>query len=347
MYERPDMPEVSVIMNCLNCAKFLREAIDSVYAQNYQDWEIIFWDNASTDNSAELIKQYFPKTNLLQAEKNLGFAEGNNLAIKTALGHKADYVFLINNDTELEKDLIQKLVNTAEHDDSIGILGPSVFDLKNKRSLQEIGMAIDKFGYPLAIKSPLDKDSVFFVSGCAIMIKSELLHNIGFFDERYFMFAEDLDLCWRAQLAGYKITINESAKIYHASGGSISGGVVKASSYETNIKRIFFREKNTLRTLIKNYDTANMIKVVLFYTAILLFESIFWTSILKPNTSKNILKAVFWNIMYLPDSLRKRVLVQSMRKISDKEIVSRMLPGYSKLRVFRTIGVPHIVESQK
>jgi GT2 family glycosyltransferase len=340
-------PLVYVIVVNYNGVKYLKTCLSSIEKQTYQNFETIVVDNASADNSAEFIRQHFSKITLLQAEKNLGFAEGNNLAIKLALEEKADYVFLVNNDTELEWDLVEKLVSTAERDDSIGIVGPAVFDLKTKRSLQEMGMAIDKFGYPLALKSPLDKDCVFFVSGCAIMIKSDVLLNVGYFDESYFMFAEDFDLCWRAQLAGYKIVVNEKTRIYHASGGSISGGVVKSSSYETNVKRIFFREKNTLSTLIKNYDTANLTRVVPFYVVLLLFESIFWSSILKPNTSKNILKAIFWNIENLPCTLHKRVLVQKMRKIRDKEILERMLRGYCKLNIFHTIGIPHVIDSQK
>ncbi len=176
-----------------------------------------------------------------------------------------------------------------------------------------------------------------------MMIKSELILRMGFFDESYFMFAEDLDLCWRSRLAGYKIIVNENARIYHASGGSISGGVIKSSSYKTNAQRVFLREKNTVRTLIKNYDFSNLIKIVPFYVALLFFETIFWSCILKPNISKNIFKAIFWNLKMLPDTFKQRAVVQNLRKIKDDELVMKMLDGYCKLRVFRTVGVPSFV----
>jgi len=341
-------PLVYVIVVNYNGIKYLKTCLSSLEQQTYPNCKIIVFDNASTDNSTEFIRQNFPKIELIQAERNLGFAEGNNLAIKFALNHKADHVFLVNNDTDAEKDLIEKLVNTAESDHSIGIVGPAVFDLKNKRSIQEMGVAIDRFGYPLAIKNTSQNGScIFFVSGCAMIIKSELLKKIGLFDEKYFMFAEDLDLCWRAQLAGYKIAVNETAKIYHASGGSISGGVVKESSYKTNVQRIFLREKNTLRTLIKNYGTRNLIKFVPFYVTLLLFESFFWAFILKPDASRNVLKAIFWNIKFLPDTFTQRACVQSIRKINDHEISKKMVSGYCKLSIFRTVGVPDFTGSQK
>ena len=170
-----DAPLVYVIVVNYNGVKYLKTCLSSIEKQTYQNYETIVVDNASTDNSEEWIRENFPKITLIQAGRNLGFAGGNNLAIKFALDQKADYVFLVNNDTELEMDLVEKLVKTAESDDSIGIVGPAVFDLKNKTSLQEMGMAIDRFGYPLALKSFSDKDCVFFVSGCSMMIKSDLL----------------------------------------------------------------------------------------------------------------------------------------------------------------------------
>lgn len=342
-----DVPLVFVIVVNYNGINYLKTCLSSLEQQTYPYYKIIVFDNASTDNSAQFIRENFPKVRLIQSEKNLGFAEGNNLAIKFALDHKADYVFLVNNDTDAEKDLIEKLINTGESNDSIGIAGPAVLDLKNKSSIQEMGMSIDRFGYPFALKNAQNVSCIFFVSGCAMMIKSELLKRIAFFDEKYFMFAEDLDLCWRAQLAGYKIAVNENAKIYHASGGSISGGVIKGSSYKTTVQRVFLREKNTLRTLIKNYGTLDMIKFVPFYVTLLLFESIFWAFILKPDVTRNTLKAIFWNIKFLPDTFQHRARVQSMRKITDHEIISKMMGGYCKLSIFQTVGVPNFVGSQK
>jgi GT2 family glycosyltransferase len=341
-------PPVFVIVVNYNGVKYLKTCLSSLEQQTYRNYRIIMLDNASTDNSVEFTTKNFPKISIIQAKENYGFAKGNNLAIKFALDQKADYVFLVNNDTELEPDLLEKLVSAAESEDSIGIVGPAVYDLKNKGAVQEMGMAVDRFGYPLAIKTLSEKNTcVFFVSGCAMLIKSELLRKIGLFDEKYFMFAEDLDLCWRGRLSGYKIIVVEAAKIYHASGGSISGGVLKGSIYKTNVKRIFLREKNTIRTLIKNYETSSIIKVIPFYMALLLFEAIFWSCLLKPNITKNLLKAIWWNIKYLPDTLQQRVLVQSLRKISDKEIAAIMLPGYCKLSIFQSIGVPSLVDSQK
>jgi GT2 family glycosyltransferase len=333
-------PLVAVIVLNYNGVEYLNACLSSLKAQTYKNYQTIVFDNASTDKSTEFIKQNFPNVTLIEAEENFGFAKGNNLAIQFALKRKADYVLLINNDTESEKNMLEKLISTAENDGSIGVVGPAVFDLKNKRVLQEMGMAIDRFGYPLALKTPTDRSKVFFVSGCAMLIKSELLRRIGLFDEKYFMFAEDLDLCWRAQLEGYEIGVNENARVYHASGASILGGVLKETNYKTSAKRVFLREKNTLRTLIKNYGTAHLFMIVPFYINLLFFESAFWMLILKPQTATNVLKAIFWNVKFIPNTLRLRSTIQNARKINDAVLTSKMVPGYSKLTIYRVVGVP-------
>ena len=333
-------PLVFVIVLNYNGINYLKTCLSSLEQQSYQNYKIIVFDNASKDTSVEFIQSYFPKVKVIEGVKNFGFAEGNNLATKFALDNNADYVLLVNNDTKVNKDLIEKLICIAESNDLVGVVGPEIFDLKNEDSIQEMGMAIDRFGYPFAIKNKNSISNIFFVSGCAMLIKSELIRKIGLFDKKYFMFAEDLDFCWRAQLAGHKIILNKNAKIYHASGGSISGGVIKASSYKTSAKRVFLRERNTIRTLIKNYDLSNLIKIVPFYIALLVFETIFWSIILKPETSKNILKAIFWNLKILPDTIKQRTTVQNLRRTKDDELVAKMLSGYCKLSVFRTVGVP-------
>jgi GT2 family glycosyltransferase len=305
-------------------------------------------DNATTQNSENYIRQNFPKVTLIASKENLGFTGGNNLAIKLALEQKASYIFLVNNDTESPKDLLEKLVSACEKDAKVGIAAPAVFDLHNKSIVQELGVHADRFAYPLPIKTPQKDDSyLFFVSGCSMLIKANLLRQIGSFDEKYFMFVEDLDLCWRAQLNGYRSVVDYSAKIYHSGGASLPGGIIKTSMYRTKVQRVFFRERNTVRTLIKNYGSANLLTTVPFYVGLLLAESLFWLCILQPTTSKMVLKALMWNLVVLPETLQQRVIIQRNRKVGDRQIVTKMVKGYNKLRVFRAVGVPKFANSHK
>lgn len=337
MHNQPLVYAIVVNYNGLN---YLRTCLSSLEHQTYQNLKIIVFDNASTDGS-QIIVEDFPQVTCIPSKVNLGFTGANNIAVKFALEHKADYIFLVNNDTESESELIEKLVSVCEKDAAVGISSPAVFDINNRAKLQELGMSADRFAYPLTNTSPLkDNPSLFFVSGCSMMIKAGLIRRIGMFDEEYFLFVEDLDFCWRAQLAGYQIAVDSTARIYHASGGSLTGGVIKTTIYRTNVRRFFFREKNTLRTLIKNYGLYNLATVVPFYVSLLLIESLLWLFLLKPSTSEMNIQAVLWNIQKLPETLRKRVIIQGSRRISDREITKRMVKGYNKLRVYLVVGVP-------
>jgi GT2 family glycosyltransferase len=340
---------VSIIILNYNGLAYLKDCLASLRNQLYPNIRIIVCDNASKDGSVEFLSKNYPGVTVIKNKENLGFAEGNNRAIDWVLQQGDEYVFLLNNDTLVEPDAITKLVRTAESDGCIGIVGPMVLDLKNPRIVQEAGMSIDKFGFSMPAKSTSGQffSDVFFVSGCAMLIKRAVLQTVGTFDREYFMFAEDLDLCWRAQLAGYKINVNKESIIYHISGGSMVGGVVMSTHYKTDVRRIFLREKNTLRTLIKNYGTVNMLRTIPLYTALLIIESIFWFLIQKPQTGINVLKAIVWNLKALPSTMRERAVVQSLRKIGDREINKIMVCGFLKLSVFRAVGVPEFANSKQ
>lgn len=342
-------PFVCVIVLNYNGKNHLQTCLPSLESQTYSNYSVIVCDNASVDGSADYVKINFPSITIVQNKENFGFAKGNNIAMKFALEKGADYLLLLNNDTIAEKDIIDKLVTTAESDKKIGIVGPKIFDIRNRNLIHEMGMRCDKFGFPAAINSEevKDKGSVseaFYVSGCAMMIKQEVLRKIGFFDEAYFMFSEDLDLCWRAQLAGYTVVVNKAAKIYHASGGSIIGGTIRNRSYTTNLIRIFLRERNTLRTLIKNYCLGNLVRIIPFYLAILSLECFMWACLLKPGICISLLKAIVWNIKVLPDTLHHRQGIQGSRKIADEQITKKMIKGYAKLQIFRFVGIPRVLE---
>ena len=111
--------------------------------------------------------------------------------------------------------------------------------------------------------------------------------------------------------------------------------------YSTDVRRIFLREKNTMRTLIKNYDDVQVFKTLPPDVALLFLESIFWLILLKPSTTACILKAIYWNIKNFPDTFQQRIWIQSLRKSSDCNIKKKMINGYGKLVIFKIIGVPH------
>jgi GT2 family glycosyltransferase len=336
-------PNIFVIILNYNGLSYLKGCLSSWVNQTYPYFSLVVCDNASTDKTEEFVKSNFPNVILIRNEKNIGFARANNLAISFALAHGADFVLLLNNDTIVYRDLLERLTDELESDDSIGIVGPMIVDIEGKY-IQEVGMRCDKFGYPLPGRlDDLNNRPIFFVSGCALMIKKEVLTSVGLFDDDFFMFAEDLDFCWRAQLVGYKVEVSDKAMVRHVGGGSIFGGVVVSSRpYATNLDRILLRERNTLRTLIKNFGNFSLFSTVPMYIGLIFIEGFMWLLMQKPYVSLCLIKAVLWNLKVLPDTLTRRRQIQKLRIVDDAFIRERLVKGFGKLQVFSTSGVPKV-----
>jgi GT2 family glycosyltransferase len=339
---RMNQPLVYVIILNYNGKRYLEACLSSILTQTYQNYKVILCDNHSADNSVVYVRENFPSIYIMSAKENLGFAEGNNFAMRHALKNNADFIFLLNNDTIVENDLLEKLVITALSDNSIGIVGPAIYDYTNKTLIQEAGMSIDAFGYPMAMRN-INQNYVdaFFISGAALLVKSHIVKEIGLFDKNYFMFAEDLDLCWRTQILGYKVIVNTAAKIFHVSGGSITGGVLKSSKYTTNTRRIYLREKNTITTLIKNYGLLNFLRILPVYTLLLTLEAFLWFVLLKPKTTVSLINALCQNLKDFSKNYELRLCIQSKRKVSDENITRKIAKGYGKAKIFQLIGIPN------
>ncbi len=213
-------------------------------------------DNGSTDGSFELVKNNYPRVEVIQNGRNLGFAEGNNVGIRHALNRGADYVLLLNNDTVSEPDAVDRMIHASQRNSNIGIVGPMIRDLDKRNQIVELGLDCDLLGYPVnntIIRIREKAPHPFYVAGCAILIKSNVFATIGFLDPSYFIFAEDLDFCWRARLAGFEILAAAEAVVYHKSGGTVLGGAVKGESHFTSTFRLYLSQRNTMKTILKNY----------------------------------------------------------------------------------------------
>lgn len=190
----------------------------------FGNYKIVVVDNGSTDGSQKAIKEKFPEVELIENEKNLGFCEGNNIAIKKELKEKTDYILLLNEDTVV-KDLnfLDILVYNADKRKKIGIVGPKIFYYETD-IIQFGGGKINSFiGFAIHmykginekdfnVKKPYEVD---YVSGACLLIKRDVIEKIGLLDPIYFVYYEEADLCFRAKKAGYKVKIIPKSVIYH------------------------------------------------------------------------------------------------------------------------------------
>lgn len=325
--------QVSIIIINYNGLKFLPVCLDALEKIDYQDCQVILVDNASNDCSMDWLREYVKKNklinfNLILNKHNLGFALANN---QTALGVASEYLFFLNPDTKIEPNVIKILVEAMQSDSNIGICGCQIRSYDGEKKWHT-GIGLDIFGYPV------NNQKMFYVEGSALMVRAELFKQLGGFDEQYFMFHEDVDLAWRARLAGYQVVAVPPAVIYHFIGGVAGGSPNK--KYKSTLMRRFMAERNNIRTLLKNYQIITLIFVMPLYFFINLLEIFIFVFSLKPKTALTYPRAWCWNIINLKNTLQHRAKIQQTRKISDFKIFKKMHLTSGKFLMFKKIGLP-------
>lgn len=248
------LPSVAVVILNWNGRKFLEQFLPSVTASTYQNIKLIVADNASTDDSINFLQLAYPNVEIIRNEGNLGFAKGYNTALKQV---KADYYVLLNSDVEVTPGWIDPVIELMESDELIAACQPKLLAYASKDQFEYAGASggwLDRFGYPFMRGRVFDicetdngqYDNVqqcFWASGAALFVRAELYHEMGGLDEFFFAHQEEIDLCWRLQLAGYKIFVEPASVVYHVGGGTLARG---------NQRKTFLNFRNNLIMLAKN-----------------------------------------------------------------------------------------------
>lgn len=238
-------PKVSIVILNWNGKNDTIECLDSLKEITYPNYEIILVDNGSTDGSGECLKKLYPEIEIIENQKNLGFAEGNNIAIRKVVARETDYVLLLNNDTVVHPEFLTELVELLENDTSVGIAGPTVYYYKEKDRIQAAGGKICWYkGQTPHLTSKnyikLNKiRDVDYIMGCALLTRCELFKKIGYLNKDYFAYWEETDWCVRAKKAGYRIVHVPSAKIWHK-GGSTTKKISGFHEYQMTRNMFWF-----------------------------------------------------------------------------------------------------------
>jgi len=189
---------------------------------------------------------------LLQTGENLGFAGGSNAGIRYALGGGGDSILLLNNDTIGDREFLEPLVDITETHKDVGIVGPKVFFYDKPNIIQSVGVKVSIWtgrrrfiGYQEMDVGIYNKArEVNSVSGCALLMKRELIEKVGFLDEEYFLYGEDLDYCYRTKRNGYRILVAPASKIWHRESSSTGGHCNPTAIYYSTRNNILFVKKN-------------------------------------------------------------------------------------------------------
>lgn len=254
------MPQIAIVIinwngkkDTLNCLASLRELAISAFTKS-----VIVVDNGSSDGSVREIREKFPDVYIIETKENLGFTEGNNIGMSWALKQKADHVWLLNNDTLVDRRALIELVKAFD-DSNVGIAGSKIYFSpgreyhKDRYKPNEQGhilwyaggiidwdnMYARHRGVDEVDRGQYDKtEETAFVTGCSMMIKKEVLQKVGMFDNRYYLYLEDVDLCLQAQRVHYKTMYVPSSKVWHVNAGSSGGPGSKLHEYYQTRNRL-------------------------------------------------------------------------------------------------------------
>ena len=226
------MKTAVVILN-YNTRNYLRQFLPAlIRSVEDMDAEVIVADNASSDGSVQMMKEEFPQVRLLEFSAKYGFTGGYNRAFD---GLQADYYVLINSDIEVPRGWLEPLVEWMDSHPECGACGPKLISWNDRTSFEYAGAAggyIDRYGYPFCrgrILQKLEKDNgqydkaenVLWCSGACLLVRRGVWDEIGGLDERFFAHMEEIDLCWRMQLRGWKVTNIPLSEVYHIGGGTL------------------------------------------------------------------------------------------------------------------------------
>ncbi|MFZ9360670.1 MAG: glycosyltransferase family 2 protein, partial [Candidatus Nanopelagicales bacterium] len=248
-------PKVSVVLVNFRGVNDTLNAIKSINESNYPKdlIEIVVVDNASNDDSVNKLKELKEEIKLIFSETNLGFAGGVNLGVKNSSG---EIIGLLNNDAKCDSNWITSAVETIMEDEKNACVASKVLSIDGKEidfvdgSLTWYGMGYKREANKNANEVIDFKKEVLFATGSAMFVKKDIFEKVGGFDERFFMFYEDVDFGWRLNLLGYKVIFDPKSIAFHKHHASIE----KFGQYYEH----YLLEKNALMSLYKNYEAASL-----------------------------------------------------------------------------------------
>lgn len=308
--------KVTIVIVTYNGRRYLPECLASLEHQDYPKnlVKIVVVDNHSTDSTVNYLQEVHPEVKVVINRKNLGFAAANNQGYFLAQKNQSDYLVLLNQDTIVEKNWLKRLVRLAEKDKKIAAVQPKILLYPQTQLINSLGNSIHFLGFAFCNHYREKNQSVqtepFFLpyaSGAACLLKISALKEVGLFDERLFMYHEDVDLGWRLNLAGYRVAIDPLAVIYHQ------------YTYSKAKYKFYYMERNRLVVTLQNY---RLLTLLLFLPAFLVMEIGILFFAFKNDWLKEKLKGYVWIFYHWPSILARRLKVQFLlRKTKDRDLL--------------------------
>ncbi|MBP6372222.1 MAG: glycosyltransferase family 2 protein [Ferruginibacter sp.] len=254
-------PTVAIVILNWNGKAYLEKFLPIVLKSSYENKTVIVADNASTDDSVLFLRNHYPGVRLIENAANEGFASGYNKALQQV---NSEYCILLNSDVEVTEQWIEPVIAIMEANKKIAACQPKILSFKQKKYFEYAGAAggwIDGMGYPFSRGRVFDccetdngqynnASPCFWATGTAMFVRTEVFKQLAGFDESFFAHQEEIDLCWRMQLAGYAVFVQPASVVYHIGGGTLPSG---------NSRKVYLNYRNNLVMLYKNLPVSEKI----------------------------------------------------------------------------------------
>ena len=247
------MEKLAIVILNWNGAKMLAQYMPTVLNYSRDEATVYVADNASTDSSLDLLRSEFPEVRLIVLDRNWGFADGYNKALQQI---DAEYYLLLNSDIEVTHHWLTPMIEYMDAHEEVAACQPKLLSVFNKDSFEYAGASggyLDRFGYPFCrgrIFDTVERDNgqynnvanVLWATGAALLVRARIYNKVGGLDARFFAHNEEIDMCWRMRIMGYKVVCVPDSQVYHVGGGTLPKG---------NPMKTYLNFRNNLTMLYK------------------------------------------------------------------------------------------------
>jgi N-acetylglucosaminyl-diphospho-decaprenol L-rhamnosyltransferase len=316
------MPSVSVVIPTTRAGADLERCLGAVAAERYPELEVVVVDNGAVPPIEA------PGARVLRNEENLGFVGAVNQGIEATDG---ELVLLLNDDAFVEPGALHALVAAFDTHPSWGACQAKLLLLDDPARLDTAGSFLTSTGFlvhrgAFEPEAPYSaSDEIFAAKGAALLLRRSALRDAGVLDQQFFAYFEETDLCWRIWLSGFEVGFAADARVLHRLGGT---ALTLPSAFVQ-----FHSFKNRIRTLAKNLGGARLAWMLPYHLAICIGLVVWYALNGRFGIAGAILRAIWWNAVHMQDTLRERQRVQRRRRVSDDELMPRIMQPTS-LRTF-------------
>lgn len=329
MAKTQEKPLVSLVIVNHNAKEYSELCLNSVLNSDYPNFEIIIVDNGSEDGSLEFFREISkskPNINVIRNEENRGPSAARNQGIEKA---KGKYVAFLDNDTTVHPLWLNEAIKVFESNSKIGACQCKLILLGTDNVIDSVGEYLGQFGFLVHVVTPGEEKDVgqydniteiFAAKSAGMIARKDVLNKIGGFDDDFFIYAEESDLCWRVWLQGYRVVLIPNSIVYHKFG--LSSKVLQ-EKIDYLIK--FHGTKNHITTLMKNLEFKNLQKILPIHISMWMGIALFFLVKRQSKSVKWIFQGIIWNLTNCRNTVKKRRIVQANRTMKDEEIFPKIL----------------------